>query len=427
VTDTDLERRLMAMASESSERTIDTDRAWRDLQLLRSQAAYDRRRWAAAAAAAAAAAVTVIAIAIRVLAGSLHAGSPVAVPSVSGPVGGSSSAPAVPGAYPAAIVARIPVAVVVSLVQDGPRVWAVRALLPTAGVLALRPTAGRAASYQLVRIDLRTDKVTLRADLGPGPRVVAAGGGAVWLTTANGQARGQLVRIDPATGRVIATLHLPAGQCSYATYAAGRLWAQCADGSAATLVLRVSPVTGRVDEQLGPVRGRLESAIVVAPQGIWYRTGSGISGLVGISGPVGSGGRARAVTVNDAGFPASLATTQSLVFGQGALWAMTNDETVAKIDPATGRIVRTFTYRSYDPAYRGGLRFLAVGQSSLWFWDFLSDGVLRVSMTTGRPLGRVPDAGSCGGVCQQIYATQSAVWVPALGMLVRIDPARLPA
>ena len=105
-----------------------------------------------------------------------------------------------------AVVAHIPLGGVVSLVADGARAWVVRRTEPGA-ISAL-------SSYQLAGIDLRTSKVTVRVSLGRHPEAVAAGGGMVWLTTPGGRARGQVERLDPATGRVIATLRLPANRCT---------------------------------------------------------------------------------------------------------------------------------------------------------------------------------------------------------------------
>ena len=407
MTDADLQHRLTAMFADGSQRPIDTDGAWRELRLRRSRAGHNRRRWLAAAAAASV--VAVVATAIPLLSGSLSAAPPGRHPT--GPASRPSTAPGTFRSYPGAIVARIAVSGVVDVVQAGARAWAVRNSGSTAS-----------DSYQLVGIDLRTDRSTLRVNLGRSFRAVVAGHGMVWLTTTKGQAQGQLERIDPATGGVITTLHLPVGRCSYATYGGGRLWAQCADGRGATLFLRINPVTGVVDGRFGPVRGQFGS-IAVAPQGVWYNNYSGISGLVG------AGSAARAITVRDPAYPVSFAYAQSLVYSQGFIWVLTNDESVAKINPATGRVVRVYTYASYDPADNGGLDFLAAGGGSLWFLDdgYPFSGVLRVSEATGRPLGGVTvPSGSCGEACWQIYVSGSAVWVPTMESLLRIDPARLP-
>jgi hypothetical protein len=412
MTDTDLERRLLAMRSESLQHQIDPDRGWRDLRVRRSRDRRNRRRGLAAVAAAVA--VGAVTIALPTLAGRLPA-APSAVPSavrsgtgpVTAPASGGGAAPAAI-TYPRAIAARIPLANANAVVEDRGRAWTL--------------TQSRTGSYQLVRIDLRTNKVSLRVSVGPNVGDLTAGGGTVWLGTTLGRAQGQVLRINPATGGVIATLHLPAGRCPMVAYSAGQLWATCSGGGGTDL-LRINPATGRVDGRAGPVRGPIVP-VIIGPEGMWYVTGSRISGLVGL------GSRARVITVGGSALPSGLApAVGSVVFDQGALWAFTADESVAKIDPATGRIVRVYPYSSYDPQFLNGQDFfLGVGQSSLWFLDvgLPSSGVLRVSLATGRPLGWVPRLDSCNEPCSQIYVTQSAVWVSTLDTLVRIDPARLP-
>jgi len=223
MTDTDLERRLRElritdMARGAAGQRLDTGRAWREFRLLRSRRGRNLRRGLTVGVALAVAAAVVVVVPI-------FGGSPSAVPG-HGQRSEPSTRPSTrptgrPGpvrAYPGAVAARIPLSGVVSLVANTEQAWAVR----TAGPAA-------AARFQLARIDLRTNKVTLRSNLGqrseaPGQRpeapAVALGGGALWLTTSFGRARGQVARIDPASGRVVSALHLPAGRCGWLAYAA---------------------------------------------------------------------------------------------------------------------------------------------------------------------------------------------------------------
>lgn len=318
--------------------------------------------------------------------------------------------------YPAAIVARIPVSGVISLVASGPSVWVVRGY----------GQAGASMSYQLVEIAERTNKVILTVNLRFAPQSVAAAQGLVWLATGHRQALGQLIRINPATGGVMATEHLAVGRCGLITFSSGSLWAVCADGGSRTEFLRVDPRTGQVTGRAGPVRGLIGS-IAAADGGIWYGypylPGNRRTGLVVPHGNL--------ITVHDPTLPVSLSGMQPLVYAQGYVWALSADENVAKIEPVTGRVLRVYTHRTYDPELAGGLDFFAIGQGSLWFLDdgYPFSGVLRISLATGRPLGAVaePKAGDCGPTpCAQIYSTPGAIWVPTAQWLLRIDPARLP-
>ncbi|HXP21310.1 MAG TPA: hypothetical protein VN840_16830 [Streptosporangiaceae bacterium] len=411
MTDTDLEQRLRALLSGVPERRIDTGRGWRDFQSLRARASRNRRRRLTAAAVAGIAAVLAI---VPILLGSLGTGGS-RHPQASTSRASVSSPPSSYRNFPGAVVARIPVAGVVGLAQDGNRIWAVA-----------ESTVPGSTTFQLVGIDPRTGKVTISIGLGSTVRYAAAGDGAVWLDTTHGRSQGQLVRIDPVTGKIVATAHLRTGRCGYLTFSGGQLWAECSSSGFNEMLFHIDPATGRVLGRLGPVHSVI-GQIAVTPRGVWYADYSGIGGIVAGNG---AGPGPRAITVRDPSYPVSFAYTQSLVYSQGALWALTNDESVAKINPATGHVERVFSSASYDPKGAGGLDFLTAGQGSLWFLDdgYPFSGVLRVSMATGRPLGGVTvRPGSCGQPCYQIYDTNGTIWVPTSTAIIGIDPARLPA
>ncbi len=88
---------------------------------------------------------------------------------------------------------------------------------------------------------------------------------------------------------------------------------------------------------------------------------------------------------------------------------------LAKIDPASGRVVRIYTYRSHDPQYLAGIQFLAVGrvaarrraEGQYGHWQANRPGrPRRVLWRAVRP----------------IYSSQSAMRVPIQDRLIRIDP-----
>lgn len=416
LSEAEAEARLPAAGSQPDART---NRAWRELSGRRSHEVLRRRKHLSAGAfSLAAAAVTVTVIATVAVAGNHPATAP--------PQAGSTSAVAIHN-YPQAVTARIPMAGYGPVAQDRGQLWAIRF---SGGDPAYYPIP----TYYLVRIDLRTNKIVLQVDLGRKVRVVAAGGGMVWLTTPHGQAAGQIARIDPATGRVMKTLHLPAGQCTYIAYVARRLAAECTVRTGESDVLWINPHTGHVVAKAGPVpwpptEFPAPGMAVAVPQGVWFVTSTGVSGLVG------SAWRHHLVTVNDPAYPVSFAYTVSLAYGDGFVWALTNDESVAKIDPATGKVLQVYTYATYDPAYGQDLTWLAVGHGSIWFavngtgsGSLSFQGVLRVSSVTGKLAGRIPVLGpiSCGGACWQIYSTPGGIWMPTAKSLIRLDPARLP-
>jgi hypothetical protein len=380
---------------------VDVERAWREFGELRSR---DRRRLAVGGMAAAL--VALIAAAVPVVAGRLHAGQPPPFQprAVARP-------PRIPPSDEGAIMARIPLGGVFGLAADGNQMWAIRGF-------------GRyQTSYQLVEIDARTNMIVTRVRLAWQPRAVAAGSGMVWLTTPFGRHRGQLAPIDATTGKPAALLHLPTGNCLQAVYSAGWLWAGCQTVRPDSVVfMRIEPRTGLVTWRSGPVRGAGGSSglllMTAAPDGMWYATSTGTGGFAGPS--------MRAVRARPPAYSINLAVTASLGYNDGFIWAMAGDDgSVAKIDPATGRIFRIYSFTSYlSPVLA-----MAAGQGSLWLLDtqdFRSPAILRISMATGKPVARVGGLRLCGEQCSQVYAIGAGIWVPGQNWLTRIDPARLP-
>ena len=305
---------------------------------------------------------------------------------------------------------------VIAVVGDAVHVWVVRAIVPPPGLRT---------AYQLVGINLSGGTIMFRANLGGQPRAIAAGRGRVWLTTGYAQSRGQIVRVDLATGQVLSTIHLHAAVCSRLIFGSGHLFAVCGDASAPGRELwRINPLSQQAFQLTSPVRG-LISSLVAAPQALWYLVNdSRIRGLTNV------GGNPQQRAVQDRNYYQTLPGAQGLVYDDGALWALGGGEHLARIDPSTGQILRRFSYRNYDPARAGGLDFLTAGGGWLWFLDndYPFRGILRVSEATGQPAGAVSIApASCGQViCSQIFYTPGSVWVPTAEYLIRIDTSRLP-
>jgi len=388
---------------------VDIDRAWHEFQGLRASA---RRRFTVTVAAAGLGAM--IAAALPVLVVRLTAGQPprLILPKVQRP-------PPIPPSEPGAIAARIPVSGIAGLTTAGGQLWAIGG-------------PGPQRRFQLVEIDPRNGMVGRRVRLAWQPTSVTAGAGEVWLGTPFGRQRGQVQRFDPATGRPVGTLHLPAGRCFQIAYGARSLWADCQINRLDSIeFLRIDPQTGQVTWRSGPVIaapgsgqfGPVNTApMAVAPTGLWYATSSGVAGFVGPD--------LQQVSVRPPAFTINLKVTTALLYSEGFMWAMAGDDgSVAKIDPATGRVLRIYTFFSYGLGQ--GLS-LTVGQGSLWLLDngdFVRPSVLQASITTGRIKARVSGPRLCGAggfwECGQIYATPGAIWVTCTDWLARIDPGRL--
>ena len=118
---------------------------------------------------------------------------------------------------------------------------------------------------------IRIDPTTRRKVVVPGietvaPPVVklAAGAGAVWATTTAGR---PLLRIDPRTARIAASLPVPAG--AVAADPSG-VWTVCCEaGTRRGRLTRIDPATGRVVKVIG-LPGQA-SAVGIGPSGVWVR------------------------------------------------------------------------------------------------------------------------------------------------------------
>jgi hypothetical protein len=396
--------------AEARRRAIDTGRAWGEFEGLRARSDATRRR---ALAAGGSAVIAALVITVPLLTNS-HSGRRTPPPSV------AVIAPGPPRAYQRAIVARLELSGVIAVVGDATQAWALRSASQQATIE--QPAA--AGSYQLVALDLRNNTITYRVNLGRQPRAVAAGAGRVWLTTPSRQAGGQIVRLNPATGRVVQTLHLPTGRCTDLVFGYGHLYAACGSRRpGGTDYWTINPESARAFRFAAPLRTGAVRAVAATPDALWWV--SNYSQVVGLA-HVNAGLPTRVT----ASVPGGVDLWSSLAYDSGSVWVLGSVERVARIDAVTGKLVKMFTYQNLDPERTGGLDYLTAGAGWLWFLDngYPFSGVLRVSESTGRPVGGVaiaPD--SCGHqVCSQIFYTPGSVWVPTAGLLIRIDPGRLP-
>lgn len=144
---------------------------------------------------------------------------------------------------------------------------------PPVDAIAVTPGSVWVAAGGLV---MRVDPRTRRAIVVPGIETVvapvvrlAAGAGAVWATTTAGR---PLLRIEPRTARVAAALPVPAQ-----AVAADRrgVWAVCCDsGAGPGRLVRIHPASGRVVKVIG-LRGR-PYAVGVGPSGVWVGGAGGL-------------------------------------------------------------------------------------------------------------------------------------------------------
>jgi hypothetical protein len=403
--DTRFEQLRTALATES-DRRIDVNRAWDRFQRRRPQASRRRRRLIATAAAAAVIAVVSVSAAVVRLDGQ--------VSSHSGGRDGGGPAAVTPAGD--AVAARIPVADVTSMTADGSDVWALT------------------GSHQLVRIDARTNAVTLRVHVAgvANSSPVVAGGGALWLDGSGPAGHARLLKIDPATGAISAQTTLPAG-CGQAAYGLDHVWVLC-NAAHTAKVLRVAPATAQVDAQTGALPGQVFT-FVAGSEGVWIGSDAGLQ-QVDPSGTHLTGlmvtGSAKYLSMHSADYIGPLGATE-LALGDGAVWALAGNisgqpEHLAEINPVTGRITVAFGYPELaDTSNDYWDLNAAFGQGSIWMLAPLGrNEIVRISTTSGNPVSRVYPGGSCSPYCMQVYAIAGAVWEPTARQIIRINPAKMP-
>jgi hypothetical protein len=230
-----------------------------------------------------------------------------------------------------------------------------------------------AARCEVFRVDPRSNQVVATV-VGTGRsgatcvRSVALGAGMVWGTVPEVG----LVRIDPATNRVVARVPIGAAGASVAVTAAG-VWAVCCPGEPGEppdplrtdgALIRVDPAADRVVERIH--LGGQPTAVAAGPSGMW-------------------------------------------VAGVGRLW---------RVDPVTGRVVRTI--RVAEDLQAGGR--IVVDRSAVWVAASAGGVVLRVDPRASRVVARF--VGACGG---GVAVVGGVGWTPGAGGLLPLDRETGPA
>jgi YVTN family beta-propeller protein len=225
-----------------------------------------------------------------------------------------------------------------------------------------------AGSGTVSRIDPRTHKVVATIGVRVPASDVAVGEGSVWVV---GGSEGTLVRIDPRTDTPVRITNLagsnaiaPNGAYSVAA-GAGSIWV----GSASWNVLRIDPATGRKVASI-PV-GQLPVALAVAGGDVWATLYDGRTVRIDA--------RADRVTGTAVGPSSPL----SLAAGAGAVWVGDEPGLVWRIELATA-LVAPPTF-SVPPRPLG----LAVSGRDVWSVSPEARAATRIDTRSGRVLTTV--------------------------------------
>jgi DNA-binding beta-propeller fold protein YncE len=231
---------------------------------------------------------------------------------------------------------------------------------------------------------------------------LAAGAGGVWLTGQN-----SVMRLDPSTGRVVATIEVPQAPCMGSATGFGAVWtATCTPGGLARIDPETNQVTDHVRLRVASALGG-EGSIGVGTDGIW---------LI-IDGPACAGCRLARVDPETMRVSARVPVTEgsaAVRAGAGFVWVTNPDaSTVQQVDPRHERVLRTVEV-GVAPL------FLAVGYGAAWTLNQVDGTVTRVDAGTGRTKTITADIAGSGG---DIAAGGQWVWARASSVLLsRIDP-----
>jgi DNA-binding beta-propeller fold protein YncE len=214
---------------------------------------------------------------------------------------------------------------------------------PISGLAASRAALWVSHDTTVDRLDPRTLRVTATVALPPVVTVatsgsvipirgLAAAGDAVWVSVANSAAG--LVRIDAAAARVVAALPVAAvaPAAVSGTGSAAGVWAVCCGGETflgPSRLVRVDPATNRLVAQV--LLPGLPDAVGVGPSGVWVRAAAG---------PVWRVDPATNRVVAEVAVPHGLSGTQgSVLVAHDAVWVSDPaSRTVVRIDPRSNRV-----------------------------------------------------------------------------------------
>ena len=247
----------------------------------------------------------------------------------------------------------------------------------SSGYYEMGPAPKRGPGDVVLRIDPRTNRVVDRIPVDP-PSGLAFGHGSVWATSAG---YGTVSRIDPQTGEVVAKIKVGRGAVDIAAdESSGAVWV--ASGhlpkdyggydfpkySEDRNLTRLDPETNRVVEEI-PIEahshyGGGANDVAVGEGAVWVLSGDGK--LLKVD-PATNEIAAR-VSVGDS--PSQLA-----VYG-GGVWAMVQAKEVrlVRVDPQAMRVVAS---EDIGPIPKIGTGGLAAGGGYVWFSS--EEGLARVS------------------------------------------------
>jgi branched-chain amino acid transport system substrate-binding protein len=263
------------------------------------------------------------------------------------------------------------------------------------------------------RIDPESKEITKTFAIGTTPTEIAVGAGAVWI--GNGPAKEQaslgnstvsISRIDPDSAAVTHKLVLPRPRSkaylSSSAYGvgqmaigAGAVWAINPD----LTVSRIDPATGKLLATITDTAITPSSAIAAGKEGVW---------VIGQGASVTRIDERRNRTGQTIRFVAT-PYLSGIAVGGGAVWAtVPEDGVVWRIEPGPRPLTRTVEVGF-------GVTNITFAEGALWATNFIDGTVSRIDPRTNTVTRRV----RVGGTPQGIAVGAAAAWVSVAGATAR--------
>lgn len=228
-----------------------------------------------------------------------------------------------------------------------------------------RPCSGLAAGFgslwvpncgdrSISQIDLKTGavKATMATTIGNSEGSIATGAGSVWIMA---DAKGTLLRIDPATLKVVAEIYVPGGSFGLA-FGEDAVWVTSTEHAS---VSRVDPNTNLVAETI-PV-GKKPRFIAAGAGAVWALNQD--DGSVSRIDPKTN----KVAATIEVGVPGG---GGDIAVGEGSVWVTSFEFPLSRIDPATNKVVQQF--------YGKGGDAIRVGLGSVWLSNLEAGNVWRI-------------------------------------------------
>jgi virginiamycin B lyase len=260
---------------------------------------------------------------------------------------------------------------------------------------------------EVVRVDPRTNQVTARLPMSPpGSELGAVGDGSLWLTQV---AQGTVTRVDPATGRTVATIRVPGAEAPRGIEVAvgpSAVWVTYDLGLGGGIIARVDPATNTV---AATVRiPDLPGELAIGDRAVLVRTDTRSSVAYQID-PATNRVAAKVPVCRGSNAVAS---------GAGAFWITCDEGTLLRVDPVAHRVAASVGLGGQA----GSAGWVAADGSVVWVAN-LGDTLFRVDSRSNTIVGSGSVTGPSGGHITDLTVGSDAVWLTtSQGTLIRFDP-----